>query len=36
MNEWRKVLGAIGFGVCILPGWLSLLCLAFPDLDIPL
>ena len=29
MTEFKRVLGAVGFGVCFLPGWLGLLCLCF-------
>ena len=29
MNDLKRVLGAIGFGVCFLPGWLGVLCLTF-------
>jgi hypothetical protein len=29
MNEFRRFLASVGFGVCPLPGWLAILCLAF-------
>jgi hypothetical protein len=29
MNDLKRVLAAVGFGVCFLPAWLAVLCLAF-------
>ncbi len=29
MNDLKRILAAVGFGVCLLPGWLGLLCLVF-------